>query len=207
MLTLYHNPQSRSTTIHYMLHEIGEPFEIVPIELKTGEHKRPEFLKINPMGKLPVLSDGDVIVTETPAILTYLADKYPKAGLAPAIDSPEGATYLRWLFFYGSAFEPAINDKFNKVVPLERASPYGSFEAVITTLTDQLAKGPFLLGEKKTVADVLWGGALGWVTMFGLVEKTPLIAGYMQRCQSPANATVMALDQKLSAEHEAALKA
>ena len=110
MLTLYHNPHSRSTIVHYMLHELGEPFEIVPVDLKAGDHKTPEFLKLNPMGKIPVLADGDTIVTEAPAILIYLADKYPKAGLAPKIEDRDRAAYLRWMFFYGSCFEPACID-------------------------------------------------------------------------------------------------
>lgn len=114
MLTLYHNPLSRSTVVHHMLHEIGEPFEIVPIDLQKKEQKSPEFLKINPMGKIPVLTDGDTIVTEGPAILIYLADKYPKAVLAPAIDAPERGSYLRWMFFYGSVFEPAATDHYMK---------------------------------------------------------------------------------------------
>ena len=146
-------------------------------------------------------------MTEQGAIYAYLGDLYPEAGMTPGIGDPLRGPYLRWLFFYGSAFEPAIGDRMNKIVPLERASPYGSYDAVIKTVTDQLAKGPYILGDKKTVADVLWSVAMSWITMFGLVEKTPLIDAYIKRCTSEANDKVMAMDQKLSAEHEAAVKA
>lgn len=195
MLTLYHNPQSRSTTVHYMLHELGEPFEIVPIELKTGEHKRPEFLKINPMGKLPVLRDGDVIITETPAILTYLADKYPKAGLAPAVDAPERGTYLRWLFFYGSCFEPALID-----LALKRETPpsmagWGKPEDVLDALSAALKPGPWLLGERFTAADVMMGCGISYMLAFKILPARPEFVEYSARLEArPARKAAKAAD-------------
>ena len=196
MLTLYHNPQSRSTTVHYMLHEIGEPFEIVPIELKTGEHKRPEFLKINPMGKLPVLRDGDVIITETPAILTYLADKYPEAGLAPAIDSPERATYLRWLFFYGSCFEPALIDLALKRETPPSMSGWGNPEHVLDTLSAALKPGPWLLGERFTAADVMMGSGVAYMLGFKVLPERPEFVEYAARIEArPARKAAKAADQ------------
>ncbi len=196
MLTLYHNPQSRSTTVHYMLHELGEPFEIVPIDLKSGEHKKPEFLKINPMGKLPVLRDGDVIITETPAILTYLADKYPKARLAPAIDSPERGTYLRWLFFYGSCFEPALADMFMK-----RESPALDGRAganpsdVLDTVSAALKPGPWLLGDRFSAADVMMGSGIAYMLGFKVLPERPEFVDYAARLEArPARKAAKAAD-------------
>lgn len=195
MLTLYHNPQSRSATVHYMLHELGEPFEIVPIDLRAGEHKKPEFLKINPMGKLPVLRDGDVIVTETPAILTYLADRYPKAGLAPAIDSPDRGAYLRWLFFYGSCFEPALMD-----MSLKRESPptmagWGKPSDVLDTLSAGLKPGPWLLGERFSAADVMVGSGVAFMLAFKVLPERPEFVEYAARLETrPARKAAKAAD-------------
>ena len=171
MLTLYHNPHSRSATVHYMLHELGEPFEIVPIDLRAGEQKSPAFLKINPMGKLPVLRDGDVIVTETPAILVYLADKYPKAGLAPAIDDADRGAYLRWLFFYGSCFEPAMMDLSQKRVTPPTVSGWGKPEDVLDTLSAGLKPGPWLLGDRFSAADVMVGSGVAFMLGFKILPE------------------------------------
>lgn len=195
MLTIYHNPQSRSTTVHYMLHELGEPFEIVPIDLKAGEHKRPEFLKINPMGKIPVLRDGDVVITETPAILVYLADKYPRAGLAPAIDAPERGAYLRWLFFYGSVFEPACVD-----IAMKRETPpsfagWGKPEDAMDTLAAGLKPGPWLLGDRFSAADVMLGSGVAYMLGFKVLPPRPEFVDYAARIEArPARQAAKAAD-------------
>jgi glutathione S-transferase len=196
MLTLYHNPQSRSTTVHYMLHELGEPFEIVPIDLKTGEHKKPEFLKINPMGKLPVVRDGDVIITETPAILTYLADKYPKAGLAPAIDDPQRGTYLRWLFFYGSCFEPACTDMFMKRESPASTVGWGKPNDVLDTVSAALKPGPWLLADRFSAADVMMGSGIAYMLAFKVLPERPEFVEYAARIEArPARKAAKAADQ------------
>ena len=195
MLTLYHNPQSRSTTVHYMLHEIGVPFDIVPIDLKAGEQKSAEFLKTNPMGKIPVLTDGDRIITETPAIVAYLADRYPDAGLAPAIDDPDRAAYLRWLFFYGSCFEPACIDK-----ALSRETPssmggWGTPDDVLRTLAAALKPGPWLLGERFTAADVMMASGVAYMLGFKILPDWPEFVEYAARIEArPARQAAKAAD-------------
>lgn len=184
MLTLYHNPHSRSTTVHAMLHELGVPFEIAPIDLQKGAHKTPEFLKINPMGKIPVLRDGHVIVTEVPAILAYLADRYPKAGLAPAIDAPERGTYLRWMFFYGSCLEPAATDFYMKRESPASTVGWGRLDDVLDTLSAGLKPGPWLLGTQFSAADVLMGSGLGYMMRFGLLPERPEYVDYVARVQA-----------------------
>jgi len=195
VLRLYHNPQSRSTTVHTMLHELAEPFEIVPVDLKAGDHKAPAFLKINPMGKIPVLVDGDAIVTETPAILTYLADKYPKAGLAPAVDAPERGPYLRWMFFYGSCVEPAVMDHFLKRESPATSAGWGKLEDVIETLSTALKPGPWLLGSRFSAADVMMGSGLGYLLMFKILPERPELLDYVARFQArPAYQAAKAAD-------------
>ncbi|AHB49584.1 glutathione S-transferase [Hyphomicrobium nitrativorans NL23] len=196
MLTLYHNPQSRSTTVHTMLHEIGEPFELVAVDLKAGEQKSDAFLKINPMGKIPVLLDGDLIVTETPAILTYLADRYPDAGLAPAIDDPDRAAYLRWLFFAGSCFEPAAIDKaLNRETPSSMGG-WGTPDDVFRTLAAALKPGPWLLGERFTAADVMMGSGVAYMLGFKIIPEWPEFVDYAARIEArPARQAAKAADE------------
>lgn len=195
MLTLYHNPLSRSTVAHYMLHELGEPFEIVPIDLQKQEQKTQAFLKLNPMGKIPVLTDGDVVVSENPAILVYLADKYPKAGLAPAIDAPERGPYLKWMFFYGSCVEPAATDRF-----MQRESPpgtvgWGTLDTVLDTISAGLRPGPWLLGERFSAADVLMGSGLAYMMGFKIFPERPEFMDYVARLEArPAHQAAKAAD-------------
>ncbi len=184
MLTLYHAPNSRSATALYMLHELGEPFELEILDLKKGEHKSADYLAINPMGKVPALKDGAALVTELPAILVYLADKYPRTGLAPAIDAPERGPYLKWMFFNGSCLEPAVMDKF-----MQRESPpstagWGTFDDVIGTLAAGLKPGPWLLGEKFSAADVLIGSALRYMLGFKILPERPEFVAYVERLQA-----------------------
>ena len=145
-------------------------------------------------------------MTEQGAVYAYLADLYPEAGLAPAIGDPLRGPYLRWLFYYGSSFEPALIDKAMKRDPAPPStSPYGDYETMLKTLTDQLAPGPFLLGERFTAADVLWGTALRWTTMFKLVPETPVIAAYIGRVASrPGAARAAEIDARLAAQQSAA---
>lgn len=168
-ITFYHNPRSRAQMVHWMLEEAGAPYRIVPIDFEKGEHKAPSFLALNPMGKLPTIVHRGTVVTETAAIIAYLADIFPKAGLAPATDDPARGTYYRWLFFGAGCFEPALLDTMMKRPPPERktAVGWGSYEEVVATLKTALARGPYLLGERFSAADVYVGSEIRWAMMFG----------------------------------------
>ena len=168
-MVFYHNPRSRSQMAHWMLEEAGAPYRIVPVDFEKGEHKTPAFLALNPMGKLPTIVDRGTVVTETAAIIAYLADAFPKAGLAPPVGDPARCTYYRWLFFGAGCFEPALLDTMLKRPPPERkmAVGWGSYEDVLTTLKTALAKGPYLLGDTFSAADVYVGSELRWAMMFG----------------------------------------
>jgi glutathione S-transferase len=200
-VVLHHAPQTRSSGVLFLLEELQADHELHVLNMKAGEQRQPAYLAINPMGKVPALSHQGTLVTEQGAVYLYLADLYADRGLAPQMGDPLRGAYLRWLFFYGSCFEPAVVDKAQKHAPSPPGMcPYGDFDTMLKTLTDQLATGPWLLGERFTAADVLWGMALRWITMFKLVEATPLIQAYIDRVSArPAFARSQARDAALLA--------
>lgn len=200
-LTLFHSPSTRSTGARILLEELGADYDLHVLNMKVGEQRQPAYLAINPMGKVPAILHGDALVTEQVAVFLYLADQFPNAGLAPAIGDPLRGPYLRWMAFYGSCYEPAVIDKsMKREGAAPSTSPYGDFETMFKSLTDQLTKGPYLLGDKFTAADVLWGTALTWTTLFGLVPETPVTRAYMDRVNArPAVARVRKLDAELEA--------
>ena len=200
-LTFFHAPNSRSGATRILLEELGAPYDLHVLNLKKNEQRAPGYLAVNPMGKVPAIVHDDALVTEQPAIFIYLADLFPEAGLAPALGDPLRGPYLRWLAFYGSSFEPAINDVAMKREPAPpMMCPYGDFDTMLATLTRQLRAGPYLLGERFSAADVLWGTALGWITMFKLVPELPEIMAYIDRVSSrPAARRAAAADAQLAA--------
>jgi glutathione S-transferase len=204
-IVFYHSPNTRSTGTRILLEELGAPYELRALNMKAGEQRQHDYLAVNPMGKVPAVRHGDALVTEQVAIFTYLADLFPKAGLAPALDDPQRGPYLRWLAYYGSCFEPAVVDRALKREPAPPTMcPYGDFDTMLQTLVDLLAAGPYVLGERFSAADVLWGTALGWMTRFKLVPDLPEIMAYVERVGArPAVAKVRALDAELAASYAA----
>ena len=203
-LTLHYCPQSRSLGSLVLLEELAAPHELHVMNMSKGEQRKPEYLAINPMGKVPALSHGQALITEQGAIFIYLADLFANAGLAPALDDPLRGPYLRWLVFYGSCFEPAVVDRSLQREPApKQRSPYGSYDDVIATLVGQLTKGPYLLGERFTAADVLWGTALNWTTHFGVVPLLPVFKTYIDRVTArPAYKRAAAREAELVAKQE-----
>ena len=181
-LTLFHSKNTRSIGALALLEELGADYDLHRLDFKKGENRTPEYLAVNPMGKVPAIVHKGAVVTEQVAIYLYLADLFPKASLAPAIGDPLRGPYLRWMAFYGSCFEPAIVDRsLKRDSGAASMSPYGSFDTMMATLLDQLKKGPWLLGEKFTSLDILYGSALRWMTMYELVPNTDLIKNYVDR--------------------------
>ena len=203
-VTLYHAPRTRSSGALTLLEELGADYAVRALDLKAGEHRAPAFLSINPLGKVPAIVHGDVVVTEQAAIFIYLADLYPEAKLAPALDDPLRGPYLRWLTFHGSSFEPALVDRAMKRDPgPQQMSPYGSYDAVMDMLTVQLRKGPYLFGKRFTAADVLWATALGWTMSAKLVPPNLELLRYVERFQTrSAVVRAEAVDEKLNRELE-----
>ena len=195
-IELYHAPQTRSTGVRLLFAELGVEPLMHLMNRKTDDQHQPAFLAINPMGKVPAIRHRGAVVTEQVAIFIYLADLFPEAGLAPGLGDDLRGPYLRWLAFYAGCFEPAAIDRALKREPGGRAmSPYGDWETTLAALTQQLRPGPFLLGERYTAADVLWGTALSWMTRFGIVPGDDVIGGYLGRFEARSQiARVTALD-------------
>ncbi|HEV7556476.1 MAG TPA: glutathione S-transferase family protein [Kofleriaceae bacterium] len=205
-ILLYYNPQSRARIVHWMLEEVGAPYRIELVRFDKRDNKSDAFLAINPMGKVPAIVHRGVVVTEAAAICTYLADAFPKAGLAPAFDDPARGTYLRWLFFAAGCVEPAIVDKSFSRPPVERpgANGYGTYEDTIATLERAVVPGPFILGERFSAADVYVGSAIGYGMMFKSIEPRPSFVAYQGRlAQRPAFQRVMAEAQKFTEQLKA----
>jgi glutathione S-transferase len=205
-VTLFHAPNTRSAGVRVLLEELGADYALHVVSFKKKEQRDASYLKVNPMGKVPAILHGDALVTEQPAIYTFLADLYADKGLAPALDDPQRGPYLRWMAFYGSSFEPALIDKAMKRDPVDPSlCPYGDYDTMLGTLTAQLRQGPYLLGERFTAVDVLWGTALGWTTAFKLVPELPEIMAYIARVQQrPAFARAATADAALASELAAA---
>jgi glutathione S-transferase len=205
-LTLYHAAPSRSSIVHWMLEEVGEPFDIHLVSFKKGENLKPEYLAVNPMGKVPALKHGDSVITEAAAICTYLADAFPKAKLnVPAGDARRGI-YLKWLFFGPSCVEPAIIERAypRKEAPPRAALGFGDFDTVMNVLAEAAGSAePYLMGEQFTAADVVIGSGLRWGTMFKLIPERPQFAAYLSRLnERPALQRATAKDRSLQAQQE-----
>jgi glutathione S-transferase len=180
-LVFYTNPMSRGRIVRWMLEEIGYPYRTEILDLAAGEAKKPEFLAINPMGKVPAVRLGDTVVTECAAIVAYLADVFPEAGLAPLATDPHRGTYFRWLFFGAGPLEAAItNKRFNFVIPPEQSGfcGYGSFETVMDVMEHAVTQSSYIAGDHFTAADVYCGAMLGFGLRFELVEKRPAFEKY-----------------------------
>lgn len=204
-LIFHHSPQTRSSSVLILLEELDAPYKLRDLNFRVGAQRQPDYLAVNPLGKVPAIVHHGALVTELAAIFIYLADAFPERKLAPPIGDPLRGPYLRWLVFYGSAFEPAIMDRHMKNDPPRSMSPYGDFDGVLALINDQLSNGPYLLGARFTAADILWATALRWTTGFGLVPASPRISSYIERVTArPAFERVAATDAQLQKVHEAA---
>jgi glutathione S-transferase len=203
-LRLHHASPSRSSTILWMLEEIGEPYDLHVLDLQKGEQRLPEYLAINPMGKVPALEHDGILVTEVGAICLYLADAYPGAGLAPAIADPLRGPYLRWMFFQGNCLEPAIVDRALKREPGPPSLvPYGDFDTTVDVVARQVAPGPWFLGERFTAADVYLGSAIRWTMQFGLLPERPEFKAYVARlAERPALRRANARESEIAARRK-----
>jgi glutathione S-transferase len=200
-LTLYHASPSRSSTVLWMLEELGQPYDIHLLSLSKGENRAPDYLAINPMGKVPALRHRDTVITEVAAICTYLADEFPAAKLNVPIGTPRRGVYLKWLFFGPGCVEPAV---------IDRAAPrreearrgmlgYGDFDTTMNVLAAAVEKGPWLMGEQFTAADVVTGSQIRWGTMFKMIPERPEFTAYAQRIAArPAAQRAEAKDKELA---------
>ena len=199
-ITLHYMPQTRATGTRILLEELGAPYELHVMNMKAGENRQPEYLAINPLGKVPAIAHRGRLVTEQIAIAVYLGDLFPEAGLTPAVDDPDRGPYLRWLVYYAACFEPALIDKFRNVDPGPiTQSVYGTYDLMLDTLEGALSNGPYILGDRISLADIQWGVALHWTMMFGIVPQRPRFVEYRDRiCARPSFARIWTDDARLA---------
>jgi len=204
-LIFYTNPQSRGRVVRWMLEEVGEPYRTELLDYDTTM-KAPEYLAINPMGKVPALRHGDIVVTEVAAICAYLADAFPDAALAPPPRDRLRGPYYRWLFFGAGPVEMAVSNRaLALVVPPERERMigYGTFEATMNTLESAVSQGEYLLGDRFSAADVYVGSHIGFGMQFGTIEKRPAFERYVARLFArPGALRAKQIDDDLSAARQ-----
>ena len=184
-MKLYWAPRTRSFTALWLMEEAGQPYERVLIDIASGAQRTPEYLAINPMGKVPALQDGAATLAEAAAICAYVADHYPQAKLAPSLGDPARAKYLYWLFFGPSCIEPAIVQLATKIDMNPVAAGWGDAQRVIDVLDAALQKGPWLLGENFSAADIVIGSGLNFgVRLFKMIPSRPSFEAYVARCMA-----------------------
>ena len=204
-LVFYTNPQSRGRLVRWMLEEVGQPYRTELLDYGTTM-KAPAYLRINPMGKVPAIRHGDIVVTEGAAICAYLADAFPEARLAPLPGDRLRGPYYRWLFFAAGPLEAAVSNKaMGFVVPEERERMigYGRLEQVIDALEAAVSQGEYLVGDSFTAADVYVGSHIDFGMQFGTIEKRPAFERYRQRLSTrPAALRAKEIDDALAAQQQ-----
>ena len=194
-LVFYTNPMSRGRIVRWMLEEVGQPYKTEIMDY-AGALKSPAYLAVNPMGKIPAIKHGEVVVTECAAICTYLADAFPEAGLAPA--PQDRGLYYRWLFFAAGPVESAITNKSLGVTVSSEQSRmvgYGSEEAVVDALERAVTANPYIAGDKFSAADVYVGSQIGWGMAFGSIAPRPAFQDYVKKITArPAYAKAQEID-------------
>ena len=199
-LVFYTHPMSRGRIVRWMLEEVGRPYQTELMDF-AGNAKSPEYLAINPMGKVPAIKHGDTVVTECAAICAYLADAFPQAGLAPPHGSKLRGPYYRWLFFGAGPIEQSVAFQAMKIdVPPEQRGTvgFGSHSDVLNALDGALQGREYLAGDSFTAADLYIGSHLGWGMDFGTLEKRPVFEAYVARLQArPAAMRANQIDDAL----------
>jgi glutathione S-transferase len=198
-LILYSNPMSRGRIGRWMLEEVGQPYKVE--YLGYGEPMRsPEFLALNPMGKVPTLRHGDTVVTEAAAICAYLAAAFPEAGLEADRGTPHYAAYLRWLFFAAGPLEAAVTGKaLGLLAPPDKRMTvgYGDYETVMDTLEHAVAGKTFIAGDRFTAVDLYVGAHIGWGLQWGTIEPRPAFTAYRDMVEArPAFQRAKATDDE-----------
>jgi glutathione S-transferase len=180
-ITLYHSPASRAFTAYWMLEELGVPFKVKAIDIRKGEQKTPAYLKLNPAGKVPTLTDGEVVVSENPAIGIYLADRYGYGTLAPRIDDPDRGAYLKWMVFSTAVVDPVATLHEQKIDLPGFDFSFGAFDDMVQVLTGVLRDRRYLLGDRFSAADVVLGGTLSRLLYKKTLPEAPELIDYNDR--------------------------
>lgn len=180
-ITLYHSPASRAFIPYWMLEELGVRFDVRTVDIRKGDQKQPEYLKINPAGKVPALSDHGAVVTETPAICMFLADRYGYGTLAPRIEDPRRGEYLRWMVYSSAVVDPAAQLHARQMDLPGDAAGFGAFDDMVGVLESHLSRHPFLVGDGFTAADVALGGTVSMLLYQKKLPESPTLLDYNAR--------------------------
>lgn len=202
-IVLYHHPFSRAANVVWMLEELGVPYTLEYVDMLQGAQHASDFHEKNRMGKLPTLVDGDVTVTESAAIGLYLADRYSYGELAPKIDEKERGTYLRWILFAPSVIEPGCYAQQSKWDYKPGSAGWGTYENMLAAVESAIGDGPWLLGERFSMADVVFGGTVRYMLRFGMIEKRPSFVAYAERLDArPASIAAAAKNATIVQERK-----
>jgi glutathione S-transferase len=201
-ITLYHHPFSRASGVVWMLEEVGVPYELRFVDIMKGAHKAAEIVALNPMGKLPILVDGEAVVTESAAIGLYLADRYAPGRLAPTLDDAARATYLRWSLFAPSVIEPGSMAKAANWQFKPSQAGWGDHESMLRAMESAVSGREFLLGDQFSMADVIFGGTVRFMLRFNMLEARPAFVAYTERLAArPALQRADARNLAIAKEH------
>jgi glutathione S-transferase len=185
-ITLYHSPASRAFTAYWMLEELGVPFNVQTVDIRKGEQKTAEYLKLNPSGKVPTLTDGPVVVSENPAIAIYLADRYGYGSLAPKIEDADRGPYLKWMVFSTAVVDPVATLHAQKIDLPGFGFSFGTFEDMVRVLVTTLTGQHYLLGRRFTAADVVLGGQVAFLLRQKVLPEEPALLDYNARLTARA---------------------
>lgn len=200
-LVLYHHPFSRAANVVWMLEELGVPYTLEHVEIGQGEQHSEGFHQKNRMGKLPTLVDGDVTVTESAAIGLYLADRYAYGTLAPQVDDPTRAAYLRYSLFAPSVIEPCCYAHMSKWDYKPESAGWGTYENMLASIEEAIGEGPWLLGERFSMADIIFGGTVRYMLRFKMLEPRDAFVAYASRLDArPSSQAAAAKNAAIVAE-------
>ncbi len=201
-IVLYHHPFTRAAGTLWALEEVGVPYELRYVDIMAGGTKAADLVALNPMGKLPTLTDGDAVVTECAAIGLYLADRYAYGTLAPRVDDAARAAYLRWSLFAPSVIEPGSMAKMAGWAFKDSQAGWGNYEAMLHAMDSAVANRDFILGSDFSMADVIFGGTVRYMLQFKMVEPSPALTAYTERIgQRPALHRADARNAEVLAAH------
>ena len=185
MITLYHRPKSRSTRFIFLLEELEAPYEIRIVTTRSRDGSgAADPANPHPHGKVPAISDEGVVVFESPAIALYLTDKFPQKRLGPLAGDADRGAYLSWLAYYTGVLEPSFMSKFMNVDVPRGTAGWVAVEEVMPAVVQRLARGPYLLGERFSAADVLYGTTFAMFAQSPVLPKSPVIEEYVKRVVS-----------------------
>lgn len=194
MITLFHAPRSRSSRFLFLLEELGAPYEIKLVSIRRGDGSgAADPANPHPHGKVPAIRDGETLVFESAAVALYLTDKFPANGIGPLVGDPLRGAYLTWLAYYAGEMEPAWVSKFMQVEPPRGTAGWVKTDEIMAFVNATLDKGPYLLGDAFSAADILVGTTFALFMGTPMLEKTPLLEAYVKRITArPAYARALA---------------